>query len=301
MKKLIKFLSSRNVMGILGMVIGTLVYCVGIVWVVDLGDFYSGGVTGIAQLTETVVKRIADVSGIPVKSIVIIVLNAPLFIMGWGGVSKRFAVLSLASVLLQSVFIYILEIIDFNPFAALGGDTPDIITLAILGGLITGAGCGICLRYGSSTGGMDILSQFYSLKKNSSFAKFSMSVELVIIGLAAIIGSPVVAVYTIIRMIISIIVLDKIHTSYKYMKLSIITEEKQRMREMLITRFNHGVTVYTATGAYTNRPKYVFETVVSSYEVEEYKNAVKQVDKSCFITFTAINGIDGFFNKNIIT
>ena len=48
-------------------------------------------------------------------------------------------------------------------------------------------------------------------------------------------------------------------------------------------------------------PKYVFETVVSSYEVEEYKNAVKQVDKSCFITFTAINGIDGFFNKNIIT
>lgn len=311
MKKILFFFRKRDVKVFLGMLLGTTIYCMGIVWVLDLGQFYAGGVTGVAQLISTVVTNIAGKDVVGLKSIIIIVLNIPLFIIGWGGVSKRFAILSLISVGLQSVLIALLEYFSFNPFFALSGQclpeqlecvasTPDFLTMAILGGLVTGVGCGVCLRVGSSTGGLDILSQFFALKKNMSFAKFSLTIDLIIIGAAAIIGSPVIAVYTVVRMIISILVLDKIHTIYKYMKISIVTEEKQRMREVLITKFNHGVTIYTATGAYTNLPKYVFETVASSYEIEEYRNVAKQVDPHCFITYTAIKSVDGFFNRNII-
>jgi uncharacterized membrane-anchored protein YitT (DUF2179 family) len=85
------------------------------------------------------------------------------------------------------------------------------------------------------------------------------------------------------------------------MKVSIITEEKDRMREELIARFNHGITIYSAVGGYTNKTKYVLETVVSSYEAEEYKNIAMQIDPHCFITYTGIKQIYGLFNRNAIT
>lgn len=300
MKNIISFFKRRNVSVVTGMLIGTIIYCIGIVWILDLGSFYAGGITGITQVLESIYVEITGNTIIGFKSIFIALLNIPLFLIGWKGVSRRFAILSLSSVLMQMAFIAFLEYlsgIGINPFQEM---KEDFLALSILGGLVTGAGCGLALRAGSSTGGMDIISQYVSIKKNISFAKFSMSVDLMIILFASLFGSVRIAAYTIIRLIISVLVLDKIHTIYKYMKVTIITEEKNRMREALISKFNHGITIYTAVGGYTNTTKYSLDAVVSSYEAEEYKTIAKNIDPNCFITYTGIKQIYGFFNRNII-
>ena len=104
----------RLLVSTLAMIIGTTIYCFGIVFVLDMVEFYAGGVTGIAQI-------IANIFGIPyLKSIIIGVVNLPLFILGWKGVSKRFAVLSLGSILLQmaltALFDYVRIELGINPF-----------------------------------------------------------------------------------------------------------------------------------------------------------------------------------------
>lgn len=310
MSKVISFMKNKNIRAILGMVIGTLIYCIGVVWILNLGKFFGGGVTGISQILTTIFKKIGvDVS----MSVFILALNIPLFLIGWKGVSKRFAVLTLGSVVLQSVFVFVLEYLQttyhLNPFATFTETGEiisnfDMLTLSLLGGLTCGVGAGITLKYGASTGGVDIISQYFSFKKNVSFAALSLSIDLSIVAVTIlmpeILGGVEIAVYTIIRFIINVLVLDKVHTTYKMIKISIVTSEKEKMRVALISKFSHGVTIYDATGGYTNTQKYVFESVVSSFEIAEYRQIAHDVDPAVFITYSPISNIDGRFNKKAI-
>ncbi|HHZ11330.1 MAG TPA: YitT family protein, partial [Acholeplasmataceae bacterium] len=64
----------RNIRVIAGMVSGSVIYCLGVVWFLDLGQFYAGGVTGFSQLLSNFLAlfdiRIS-------KSIFIALLNIP--------------------------------------------------------------------------------------------------------------------------------------------------------------------------------------------------------------------------------
>lgn len=300
MKKFRKFLRNRNAMVIFAMVIGTLIYSFAVVWILDIGEFYAGGVTGVSQLISRLLENVnIHIS----KSVFIGLLNIPLFVIGWKGVSKRFAILSVGSIVIQVISIFLFELLrdrhGINFFAADLGQ--EKLILAIFGGLVCGIGVGFVLRYGASTGGMDILSQYVSFRKNISFTKFALVVDIFIVIFGGFVGGSVkVAVYTLIRLIIYVLVLDRIHTIYNYMKLSIVTTKKEEMRQVLIGRFNHGITIYEAVGGYTNQPKWVLETVVSSYETEDYKNTIKELDPQAFVTYTAVKSVDGLFNKNAI-
>ena len=157
------------------------------------------------------------------------------------------------------------------------------------------------LRFGSSTGGMDIVSQRFALSSKIPFPILSGGIDAVIIIAGALIAQDVsVAVYTIIRLVIHVIVLDKVHTIYNYQKISIVSSMREEMREELVKHFAHGITIYDAQGGYSLTPKYVFESVVLTYEIEEYRKIIRNVDKDAFMSFTSIKGIDGKYNKKVI-
>jgi len=296
-----KFLKSKDFQVWFGMIIGSIIYSFGIVFILDLGQFYASGVTGTAQIITAFLQKTFNNGNtlVGVKSAFIIGINLPLFLIGWRGVSKRFAFVSLGSVLLQTGVIAIFEYIQVNygsPFAGL-----DILTLAIIGGLVTGVGGGICLKNGASTGGMDILTQFLSLKKKVSFSKFTLIVDLVIIALAYVVsGGMAIAVYTVVRMIVYVIALDRLHTIYNYVKVSIVTEDVEGVREALLAISNHAITIYKAEGGYSRKEKYVLETIISSFETFEVGKAAKGIDPQCFIVHTAIKKVEGKFNVNTI-
>src|SRR5690554_4971217 len=199
---LMKFSKMRNAKVIIGMVVGTIIYCMSVVWILDLGHFYAGGVTGVAQL---IVNGLALLNIQVSKSLFIALFNIPLLIIGWKGVSKRFAILSISSVGLQVIVIYVFErlaAIGLNPIAdAFTVDgvikQSSMLTVAVLGGLVCGVGSGISLRNGASTGGMDILSQYFSFKKNVPFTTIALSVDLAIIFLSMFVGNMEIALYTI--------------------------------------------------------------------------------------------------------
>lgn len=293
----------RLIISTIAMIVGTTIYCFGIVFVLDMVEFYAGGVTGIAQIFANVFKMPY------LKSIIIGAVNLPLFIMGWKGVSKRFAVLSLGSILLQmaltALFDYMRHTLGINPFNDLAtwyeGTVSNPLVFALFGGALTGLGCGIPLRFGSSTGGMDIVSQKFALSSKIPFPLISGGIDAAIIIVGALIAKDVsVAVYTIIRLVIHVIVLDKVHTIYNYQKISIVTSMRDEMREALVKHFAHGITIYDAQGGYSLTPKYVFESVVFTYEIEEYKKIIRNTDKDAFMSFTSIKGIDGKYNKKVI-
>lgn len=303
-----KFIRQKDINLVVGTIVGSIIYSFAVVFVIDLGSFYTSGVTGISQIITFLLEKLTGKELIGVTSILIAVINIPLFLIAWRGVSKRFAVISLVSVGLQVLLVALFEYLfskGFNPFDAFKpiegeNNVGKMLTLAITGGLLTGVGEGVCLKFGGSTGGMDVVSQYVSLTKHKSFAAISLSVDLVIILLSMLVGSVEIGVYTIIRMIISIIVLDKIYTAYHYSKVVIVTEERQRMKDALITKFNHGVTIYQATGAYTNKTKYVMESIVWAFEAVEYIKVAKTIDPACFVSTVGVKRVAGHFNINVI-
>lgn len=297
-----KIKNNRLLVSILGMVVGTFIYCFGIVFVLDYVTLYAGGVTGIAQI-------FANIFEWPyLKSILIGAINLPLFILGWKGVSKRFAILSLCSILLQmaltALFDYI-KVLGFDPFKDLAttyeGKITNPLVFALFGGALTGLGCGIPLRFGSSTGGMDIVSQKFALSTKIPFSMISGVIDAIIIISGALVAQDVsVAVYTIIRLVIHIIVLDKVHTIYNYQKITIVTSMKEEVRKEICEHFVHGVTIYQAEGGYSSSLKWVLESVVLTYEIEDYRKVVRQIDPNAFMCFTSIKNIDGRYNKKVI-
>lgn len=295
-----RIIKNKDLRVTLAMIIGTLIYCFSVVFILDLGEFYAGGVTGVSQLLSRILQKL----GVTVsKSIFIALFNIPLFVIGFRGVSKKFAYLSLGSILVQVISVYGFEVMrdkaGVDLFAKSLGD--EKIILAIFGGLMCGIGSGISLRSGASTGGLDIISQYLSFKKNMSFTSVSLTIDAIIITLGGVVAGDVrIAVYTLIRLIIHILVLDRIHTVYNFMKIQVVSPKKEELRQELLARFNHGITIYKAQGGYTGQDLYVLEIIVSSFEVADYKTVIKKVDQKAFISVAAVKEIDGNFNKNVI-
>ena len=297
MKKIAELFRNRLFISAAGMTFGSLIYCFSIVFILNKGEFYAGGITGISQI---IAKGILDKPML--QSVFVALFNIPLFVMGWRSVSKRFAILSLASVLLQTGLIALFELFALKGFDPLKDVSDNKLILALVGGMLCGAGCGIPLRCGSSTGGMDIVSQSFSMKTGIPFTLISGTVDAIIIVGGAIVGGSVsVGIYTIIRLIVHVITLDKIHTIYKYQKVTIISEKVDEIKRALITRFPHGITIFEATGAYTNTQKWVLESVVLTYELEEYREIVKRIDTNAFVYHTSVKDIMGKFVRKAIS
>ena len=79
-----------------------------------------------------------------------------------------------------------------------------------------------------------------------------------------------------------------------------MTDLAKDFRQALKENFAHGVTIYEAIGGYSGQTKYVFESIVLTYEIEEYRKIVRKQDPNAFISFTSIKGIDGRYNKKVI-
>ena len=181
------------------------------------------------------ILALVGIKGVSI-SIFVGLFNIPLFIIGWKGVSKRFALLSLSSVILQVIVILVFEKLaemGLNPIAIAFTENGVLkesagLTLAVLGGLVCGVGCGISIINGASTGGLDILSQYFSFKKNVPFTSVSLAVDLTIILASMVIGSVEIAIYTIIGLIITILVLDRIHIP-NFIRSQIITENVEEI------------------------------------------------------------------------
>ena len=174
------FKKNRLLVSTVGMIIGTVIYCFAIVFILDFGEFYAGGVTGIAQI-------FANAFDMPyLKSVLIGLINVPLFIMGWRSVSKRFAILSLGSIVLQvalTAFFDYLVSIGFNPFESMvvlneNGELTNTIVFALIGGALTGLGCAISLRAGASTGAGAVFTSFSSTSSRAISYQFPFTFTL---------------------------------------------------------------------------------------------------------------------------
>ena len=271
------------------MIIGVFLYVLAMNMFISPANLYTGGVTGIAQL---IIAFASSAFGIQLSlGGLIFLLNVPLLYLAWRSIGKRFAVLSILTVVLQSI---ILELVPMGKFS------DDILLNAVFGGVLIGVGVGMILKIGASTGGTDIVSQYISMKFNGSFGKYSFGINAVIILLAGITQGWETALYTIISIYITSVVVDRIHTIHQNLTLYIVTSKEDEMIKALQQQLYRGITILEGRGAYSKNDKSVLMMDLSSYELYEALAVIKMVDEQAFTNVVQSEMVQGYFVKKEI-
>ena len=271
------------------MIIGVFLYVLAMNMFISPANLYTGGVTGIAQL---IIAFASSAFGIQLSlGGLIFLLNVPLLYLAWRSIGKRFAVLSILTVVLQSI---ILELVPMGKFS------DDILLNAVFGGVLIGVGVGMILKIGASTGGTDIVSQYISMKFNGSFGKYSFGINAVIILLAGITQGWETALYTIISIYITSVVVDRIHTIHQNLTLYIVTSKEDEMIDAIQKQLYRGITVLEGRGAYTKNNKSVLMIVLSSYALYEALAVIKMVDDHAFTNVVRSEMVQGHFVRKEI-
>lgn len=261
-------------------ILGCFVLAVGINLFITPHQLLSGGVSGLALLAYYV-------TGIS-PGIMIILLNIPVFYLGFKKVDLEFVLISL-----MGMFIFSFLLGATKPLQAYIY-IDDLLASCILGGVMNGIGNGLIFRQRSSLGGSDIVSIVLKQKYSIEIYKLMFGINVVVVSLGTLVNSLELAVYTLIALYIASAVLNIILDGLDRKKMMLIVTEKGRAcADAMLANNRRGITIFDAEGAFTGNERKVLYTTVSSRQLATVKNTILKTDPQAFISVVDVAEVQG--------
>jgi len=273
-------------MKIIVVIVGAFLNAVGLNFFLIPANVYSSGFTGIAMLISRVLE---DYTPFFISTgILLLLLNIPVAILGWLKVGKSFTLYSFFSVAATTVFLELVPLYSFSE---------DILLNAVFGGVIMAIGVGITLKYGASTGGLDIIAMVLSRMKDKPVGTYFFLFNSIIILAAGLLFGWEKALYTLVSLYVSTRVIDAIHTRHEKLTAMVITKKADVLKKAIHSKLVRGITMIPAKGAFTNETKDMLIIVITRYELYDLEKIIKEEDPQAFTNIVQTAGIFGFFRK----
>ena len=230
-----------------------------------------GGVTGVAT-----VLRFAF--GWPI-GITSLLLNIPLFFIGFRAMGRRFVIRTLVATVLFSLMI---DLLKLKPF------TMDPLLASLFGGVLLGVGLGLILRGGATTGGTDLLARVVHNKYSVvTVGGFLFAIDFLVILLAGFTMSAEHALYALICVFATSKVLDTVLAGLGTDKAChIISSRPEAIADRLKKELDRGVTILPAVGSYSGNKLNMLICVVGRLETIKAKQIVEAEDPFAFMYLT---------------
>ncbi len=251
--------------------LGCAVYAVGFCWCCVPGHLSIGGLTGVAQVINVFFPSL------PV-GIMTLVMNVPLFILGWRLLGKGVLISSLYAMALSSLMIDGINAVF--TFPAL-----EPILAAVYGGILCGAAFGLMLRQGATTGGTELAARLLKLKvQQLPIGKLCLAIDLIVILAYSLTFRQLTqALYSIAALYICTTVMDKVVYGGNAAKLAYIISPRHEEITRRLLELDLGVTLLEGTGAYCHRSTEVIMCAFSRGYIIPVKKLVQQIDPDAFI------------------
>lgn len=272
---------SRLIKSNIKILLGNLIYALGIVLFIIPGGLITGGTTGIGLALK-------NAFGLDV-SIVIGVFNVLMFILGYIFFGKKFALGTTVSTVSYPIFLFILEKIigDFEL-------TNDILLCTIFGGLLLGISIALIIRTGGSTGGIDIPLLILQNKTGLPLSKSLYVVDSIILLLQSFFTSRIGVLYGILLVIIYTYTIDKFLSSGEIRnELEIVSEKHKEIKEKIMSDLDRGVTIYHGETGKLSKKINILIVVVSPREVFFAEKLILDIDPEAFIINHRITHVHG--------
>jgi uncharacterized membrane-anchored protein YitT (DUF2179 family) len=250
-------------------------------------NVYSSGFTGTAQLLS---KVLTDYTPFHLSvGILLLLLNIPVAILGWIKVGKSFTIYSFLSVVLSSFFLELIPIIHVSN---------DILLNAVFGGVIIAVGVGLTLKWGASTGGLDIIAMILSRLKDKPIGPYMFILNGIIVVTAGFLYGWEKALYTLVFLYTSTRVIDTIHTRHHKLTAFIITKKADEMKKAIHSKLVRGITMIPAKGAFSNETRDMLMIVITRYELFDLERIIHEVDPDAFTNIIQTTDVYGFFRRD---
>jgi len=286
-------LSKNDLKNALLVIIGNLIYAIGVSTIITPLHLYSGGFTGISQLIRLLLVNVFGIEsffGIELLGVIYFIINIPAFIYAYKVMGRKFCIRTLISILMCSFFLSILPM-PSTPILE------DKLFAAIVGGLGAGVGPGLVLRAGSSQGGQDILGACLSkTHPNFKVGTIGIIISVAIYTICLFVYDVETVLYSIVFAVVVGLAIDKVHIQNIKMQAIIITKEKEMINSIL-NEIHRGATLIDGKGAYTLSDSYVILTVISKFEERYLREEIEKVDPNAFVIITDNARVIGSFEK----
>lgn len=284
-KSVIKEISISNILIIF---FAGIINAVGITMFLSPVHLYDSGISGLSMLLGQLTPEYLSLS------LFLIILNLPIFIFGCKKQGIVFTVYSVFSVVVYSVFSYlIINVFPIDVSFASPLAKQDLFLCAIFGGIISGIGSGLTIRFGGAIDGIEVLAVIFAKKLSLSVGTFVMFFNVILyIAAGFILHSWILPLYSIVTYAAALKTVDFIVEGLDKSKSAIIISEKQEeVCEALSQEFGNGITILDAKGYYSDCKKGAIYFVVNRFQISRMKSIIKRIDKKAFVSITDISEV----------
>jgi uncharacterized membrane-anchored protein YitT (DUF2179 family) len=276
--------AKKHVRNIVFMLCGSLMVTIGYCMFIQPNNLLPGGVYGVAAVLNHFTPFV------PI-AVYLVILNIPLLIWGWKQLNLRFAIYTVIVIAMQSSMLFFLQ-----PYFPTYTENP--LLGCIFGGVFTGVGAGIIVRYHGSGGGLEIVGIIMKERTDISIGTISLLGNVVIVGLAAFIFGFERAMYTMVSLYVVAHMFNSILGGFNSKRNVIIISEKgQDIANNLLFQLGRGVTMLSGEGGYSHAKKDVLICVVSRFELPSLKDIIKSVDPQAFVCINETYEVMGLFPR----
>ncbi len=244
-------------------------------------NIVAGGLMGLSTL-------IFMYTGLPVGP-VNFVLNAILILFAMKSLGRGFGFKTIYSLVLLSVFVYILQVYLTEPIV------PDKFMATIIGGGLIGVSIGILLTQGGSTGGTEIVAMMVNKYRNVSPGRVMMVCDIVIIGSSFFYFRDIEAlVYGYVVMGLMSGLADMVLTgSRQSVQIFIVSKKTRELADAIAKEVPRGMSILNGRGFYTQENREFIIMIVRKTEMHEVLRVVREVDEESFVSVANVMGVYG--------
>lgn len=268
MKTLRSAMKNEHVSAYLQILLGSLIGAVAYPLFMVPNHIAPGGLTGLSTVLNYLF-------GLPV-GLTSLVMNIPLFIVGYKAMGRVFVIRSLIATVLFSV------LIDIIPLPAM---TQNPLLGAVFGGVLLGVGLGLILRGGATTGGTDMVARMiHNRFQHITVGAILFFIDCCVVTMAGFFIEPEYALYAFISLYASSKLIDVVMDGLKREKACyVISCEHERVKNEIMLNLDRGVTLLNAEGGYSGEKRPVLLCVLSAQEVGRFKAIVRAADARAFV------------------
>lgn len=259
--------------------VGVAIYTFGFVKFNMANALAEGGVAGVTLIVHALYGINPAYSSL--------ILNIPLFILGARILGKRSLALTIYGTVLLSFFIWFWQRVPIHVTLE-----NDMMLVAVVAGLFSGAGSGLVFRYGATTGGTDIIGRIAEKKLGLKLGQTLLFIDAVVLTASLVYIDLQHMLYTLVASFVYSQVLTIVQNGgYTVRGMLIITQKSEEAASAILNEINRGVTFLNGQGAYSGEDKNVLYVVLNPTEVREVKAIMAELDPDAFISIIDVDEV----------
>ena len=284
-QKLLAFGAKLSPLNFLMLFLAGVINAIGVTIFIAPVQLYDSGISGTSILLSQLTPDTFSLS------FFLILLNIPLLLLGFKRQGAVFSVYAIFTVGVYSAAAWLITDVlpvDVSIASPLAGT--DLFLCALFGGIVSGVGSGLAIRYGGAMDGIEVAAVIFAKGLGVSVGTFVLVYNVLLYIICGVImGSWILPLYSIVTYAAGSKTVDFIVDGLDSSKAAmIVTSRQQELAAAVSEQFGTGITVMDARGFYSDAPKSVLYVVVNRFQMVKLKALVKAVDPDAYMTITAV-------------